>query len=272
VARVRNWSRRKMLSRVIRIMRRTARPLLVTRLLEIFARLRAAELTDSVVKTVGLTVHDGPFRGMTLPERPSWGEGDLLPKIAGCYEAELHPALRKALGRAPGIVVNVGCAEGYYAVGLALALPQAQVFAYDIRELAQEVCAEAARDNGVAGRVTIAGACSSEILRGLMARGGRALVVMDCEGAEIELLDDGAVAAMGGCDLIVECHDSIRDGITETLRRRLAGSHTVEIIGEIGREPLKIPALADLSDLDRSVAVCEFRSAKMNWLAAWAAR
>jgi len=34
--------------------------------------------------------------------------------------------------RRPTVFLDVGCAEGYYAVGFALSAPETEVFAYDI--------------------------------------------------------------------------------------------------------------------------------------------
>jgi hypothetical protein len=58
----------------------------------------------------------------------------LLPTNGGCtflgtLEKELHWAIEKAISRSPTTVLNIGCAEGYYAVGFALRLPHAKVVA-----------------------------------------------------------------------------------------------------------------------------------------------
>src|SRR5947209_10340484 len=78
-----------------------------------------SELTRKFIRLCGLAVQDGPFKEMKLAESTSWGDGDTLPKLLGCYEAELHPAVNEALGKDYAAVINVGCAEGYYAIGFA---------------------------------------------------------------------------------------------------------------------------------------------------------
>ena len=77
------------------------------------------------------TVLSGPFKGMRYPLRSS-GQGGLLPKLLGTYERELSPAIERLISDRPTLVVNVGAAEGYYAVGLALRAPQAQVIAFEM--------------------------------------------------------------------------------------------------------------------------------------------
>ena len=105
---------------------------------------RRAEITNVLVNTQKGNVLSGPFAGMAMLPEASWGDGDLAPKLLGCYEAELHPAIAKAISRKPKNIVNVGCAEGYYAVGMARALPQSKVFAFDTNEAAQAICGRAA--------------------------------------------------------------------------------------------------------------------------------
>ena len=45
---------------------------------------------------------------------------------------ELHNELKKLLNYDFEQVINIGCPEGYYAVGLAMNLPKAEIHAFDI--------------------------------------------------------------------------------------------------------------------------------------------
>lgn len=234
------------------------------------AKLRRFEIGLAILKAYEPKVLTGPFAGMRLVTETAWGDGDLAPKLLGCYEAELHPAIEKGIARRPRRVVNVGCADGYYAVGLARRLGEAQVHAFDIAEDAQTVCAAAAAANGVAERVAVGGLCTGETLRALHQDGARSLVVVDCEGGEATLFDPATVAALGRSDVIIECHDFKQRGLTPALRAAFAPTHEVEVIHEGARDPNQYTALHTLSSLDRWLAVCEFRPETMNWLACWA--
>jgi predicted O-methyltransferase YrrM len=243
----------------------------IATLFQVAARLRLEGITRDVVQRYSLAVRSGPFRGMVLPahNNQGWGSGSLLACILGCFEEELHTSVLKAVGREPTRVVNVGCSGGYYAVGFARLLPHAEVFAYDIDPSAQAICRVAASANGVGDRVRIAGECSSAILRDLAAQPGRTLVVMDCEGAEAHLLDNPTVAALANVDLIVECHDFVIPGITDTLSDRLARGHMVERFVETARDPYRYPEIAELQGLEKMLGVWEVRTEKTTWLAAW---
>ncbi len=217
-------------------------------------------------------VLSGPFAAMRLIESISWGSGDVSSKILGCYEQELHQSIEKAIARRPDTVINIGCAEGYYAVGLARRLPAAITHAFDISPEAQAVCASAAKLNGVADRVVIGGECSRQELIRLTRGDNKKLIVMDCEGAELQLLDESVVDGMENCDLIVECHDFVDRGITPTLTRRLGARHDVDVVREGGRNPSAYPFLSTLGTFDRWLVVCEFRPEVMSWLACWSRR
>jgi hypothetical protein len=59
-----------------------------------------------------------------LPNEISWGDGDQASKLLGLYEKELEPALETVVQSKPDAVIVVGCAEGFYALGLARLIPK----------------------------------------------------------------------------------------------------------------------------------------------------
>jgi hypothetical protein len=233
---------------------------------------RIHRFTGQLVQVFGMKVQSGPFAGMLLPVKASWGGGYLAPKILGCYEAELHQALEKAIARKPDVVINVGCAEGFYAIGLARRLPKSKVYAFDISAEAQAACASAAAENGVAGHVTVNGLCDGNQLVELTRGARRALIVMDCEGAEKELLGEETVKQLAHCDVIVELHDFVDRSITPSLTERFAGTHKTATIREGARDPSAHGLLRTIGSFDRAILVCEFRPELMHWMTCWARR
>jgi hypothetical protein len=235
------------------------------------AHVRRAEISEHLMRLNGGKVVSGPFAGMVLAPTTSWGvDGETSPKILGCYEEELHRAIETAIKRNPVTAINIGCAEGYYAVGMARRLPEARVFAHDIDEAALQVCREASAANGVADRLTVGGRCTPEMLRELFGRGEAGLAIIDCEGGEFELLDSTTLSALRRVDVIVECHDFIDRRITPTLVELFKATHDVEVIREGPRNPNAFSTLQRWSSLDRWLSVCEFRPEQMGWLACWA--
>jgi 2-polyprenyl-3-methyl-5-hydroxy-6-metoxy-1,4-benzoquinol methylase len=231
---------------------------------------RRVEITNALYQAQHGSVLSGPFAGMTMLPEASWGDGDLAPKLLGCYEAELHSAIGKAIARAPKSIINIGCAEGYYAIGLARALPNSRVYAFDTSAAAQAICSRAAAANQVSTRANVAGTCTTATLREIISENDRTLLVVDCEGAELQLLDPREVPGIQACDVIVECHDFINSSITSTLQQRFAATHDVELVSEGPRNPNQFSSLQRWQSSDRWLAVNENRPVTMNWLVCWA--
>lgn len=210
-----------------------------------------------------LRVLAGPFAGMRY--LPAASGSGLLPKLTGSCELEIQPAIETLLKTDYQTVVNVGCGEGYYAVGLAMRLPRARVHAFDIDIVARQRTRRLARLNGVSGRVRVRGRCQHRDLR--MLTGPGSLIVCDCEGCESPLLDLQAEPALAATDLLVELHEFVDAGVTSRLRERFRSTHECEIFPATSRDELELPALERLSVSQRRQAVWEGRPAGMSW--AW---
>jgi SAM-dependent methyltransferase len=225
------------------------------------------EIADLLIKEAGNVVQSGPFAGMELPTEFCWGDGHRLPKLLGSYEAELHPWLEAIVKQPYDLVMDIGCAEGYYVVGLARAFPATvRVCGFDISRKAQRICRAACERNGVSDRVTIGGKCDAEDLRLLLSQAKRPLLVVDCEGGEVELLCDNRDPQLDSADILVECHDFMDRAITPKLYRRFSDTHNIEQVRERNRDPEQFPFLQRLGGFQRVLAVCEFRPESMHWL------
>jgi precorrin-6B methylase 2 len=172
-----------------------------------------------------LQVQRGPFRGLRYPSLESVGSA-LLPKLLGSYESELHPYFHKFSENSYDQIVDIGCAEGYYAVGAALLWPNAVVYAFDIDSSARKACQQMAVLNGVADRVRVESACYEETLRSLPL-GNRALIISDCEGYEKTLFSESLVGHLSRHDFLIETHDFVNIETSSELKRVFCKTHTV---------------------------------------------
>lgn len=151
---------------------------------------------------LGYTVHGGIFKGMKYLDTAVGSS--LNPKLIGTYESEIAPwiiSLKKTYDH----IVNLGCAEGYYAVGLARKFPISQLHAYDIDPIARNLCRKLAKLNEVAN-ITIGNFFNAKSMTKYK---GSSLIVCDIEGAEEKLLDPKKQPALLDYDYIIECHDHI---------------------------------------------------------------
>lgn len=208
----------------------------------------------------------GLFAGLRYPSPQSY-DSLLFPKLTGSYECEIVPWLERLRSRPYSTIHNIGCAEGYYAVGLARMFPRSTIHAYDSDPAAQEACRRTALENGVADRVAVAGPVAAEDLCRLDPR-ERALVVCDCEGCEVALFGTGVARHLAGYDLIVELHDFIDPSVSATLRERFRATHDVATVRTVPRNPARFPVLRSLPPLAREVALDEVRPGPMEWLLA----
>lgn len=230
--------------------------------LPMLGRWRQTVIRDRLLREYRGTVLGGPFAGLVgLTEVR---EGCQVPKLLGSYERELRPVVERIIATSYDVVVNVGCAEGYYAVGLARRMPQTRILAFDTNPQAQAACRRLAERNGVADRVLIGGTLAGEDFARFAGR--RAVVICDIEGAEDALLDPAAYPALAGMDVLVECHDCFKPGMSKLLGGRFQASHRVELF-ERQLLPFELPPLFDrVSDLDRMLAVWEWRAGPTPWL------
>lgn len=229
----------------------------------IFAKWKAAMVSRKWVAQQGIEVFSGPFQGMRFLERSA--EGCHLPKLIGCYEQPLHADLMALLGSKYDFILNIGSAEGYYAVGLARVAPETTVVACDINPKALVACRELAQLNG----------CDNLNYHEEFTPGdfetyaaSRVLVICDIEGAEESLLNPQHATSLSGMDIVVESHECFVPGITELLQQRFAPTHTVSTIEDNGSRQLKdMPGwYTKLPHLDQLIGTWEWRAGPTPWL------
>ncbi len=230
-------------------------------LLRLAANYRLEVLRPRMASAFGLSVVSGLFAGMRL--LPHASEGCFIPKLLGCYESPLQPSLRSMLDVGYDVVLNVGCAEGYYAVGLARLLPAAEIFAYDIDPAARALCGELAALNGVADRVVIAGAPGSDTFT--RHGGRRVLLVCDIEGGEVGLLDPAAQPSLLEFDLVVEAHNG-QGPVSAVLISRFAATHRVTVLNGLAARPTLPTWFDGVPEIDQLLSVWEMRRSATPWL------
>jgi hypothetical protein len=225
---------RSLKARLLGLGRRTARPTTAD-----FAR----QSTEQI-RSLGLDkleVLSGPFKGMRYGDF-SYNSA-LIPKLLGTYEADLHGWVGEALGAGYDAVINIGCAEGYYAVGFAYANPGIDVVAFDTSSVALDMMSKLAALNGLQDRVRVADARTPAELESLLRRYRRPLLLVDIEGAEDELLDIRRAPSLKSADMIIETHDGYNFGVTRRLMERFWPTHRFEITGGREAEDQPLPAI-----------------------------
>jgi len=174
----------------------------------------------------------GPFEGMRYPSLRSKSSA-LYPKLLGTYEQELSPIIEELIAEKYTQVLDIGCAEGYYAVGMALRMPNVNVFAYDIDAEARSLTTEMAKLNGVDKRVQVEKNCDTETLKNFDFS-KRSLIICDAEGYEKHLFTKACLENLKTVDLLIETHDFIDIHISSYLEQLFKHSHELQIIQSTG--------------------------------------
>ncbi len=206
-------------------------------------------------------VLSGPFGGLIYPLE--LGQPDRCPMLLGVYEQELHSTLERLRRRTFTQIIDIGCAEGYYAAGLALLFPKAQIYAFDIDKHAQARCQTMCAANALEQKVNIMGECTPAWLEKNL--DDKCLVFCDCEGGELSVLQPALAPVLKTVTIIIELHDNICPGLSEQLLPRFSESHQLELISQ---NPVRDTSRLSGCGLDKAEladAVREYRTGIQQW-------
>jgi hypothetical protein len=206
----------------------------------------------------------GPFKGMYIDIDDSIAHSTSIPKIIGSYEAPVVAAIRELAINQYDTVINIGAADGYYAIGLARVLPNASVYAYDVDIQCQSACKELARRNGVSDRVLVLGECTVSTLRSPLTKG--ALIICDIEGGEGILFNSSTISGLHFADLIIETHDFRLPGARQKLLDGFRQTHDIVEYHDRPRERFDYGCLAGVSDDIAKEMLDERRPPGQSWI------
>jgi len=217
-------------------------------------------LVRKLVDHYGTAVLHGPFRGMVYPEASLLNRWS-TPRLLGSYEQELHHFFTDPDCAYEGFI-DIGAAEGYYAVGMARKLDRVVAYETDPREAS--LCRKMAELNGTAKKIDFRSWCREQELVRLCAN-RRWLVLSDCEGYEFELFQDCAVNALLHCDVLIELHNRPNVDMLEVLWSRFASSHDLEVLRVEARSVADYPEAMILKE-DAQRALEDLRDSSQQWL------
>lgn len=171
----------------------------------------------------GAEVISGPFRGMKVNQRRK--KPLAFPLLLGTYEMELHEVFSRLEERSFSTIIDLGAAEGYYAVGLLLWKKEAHLIAFEANPEFHDSIRLLAEENGVEERIEIRGACDKVSLKEFGEDLDGCLLIVDVEGYEKELLDPEEIPRLLTATILVEVHDNFVAGCTEAITGRFESSH-----------------------------------------------
>ena len=170
-------------------------------------------------------VNWGPFAGAPATEDSL---AHCWMRLLGVYEFYLHAAVEAAISSKPPVVVDVGASSGYYSIGMAYRLPDSQHFAFEMQEKERESLARTAAK--INTPINLRGLCTPADLAEIAQCETRGFLVMDCEGAEKELLHDQVHSCLKNWTILLEVHDWHAPGAGEEIYKRFETTHSIQTL------------------------------------------
>lgn len=205
----------------------------------------------------------GPFAGMKY-SLSSAGSA-LGPKLLGTYESELHSIVERIRKTPFDGIINVGAGEGYYAVGLLKCCPSLNVYAYEGDLRGQSLIRQLGAENGVIDRLVVGGFCTPTEIANRLDTITTPLVVMDVEGAERDLLDPSSCPSVKKASILVEVHEYLQPGVTNTLLEWYITSHDIQRVPTVSSGGISLPSVPGLTRKQVSLLADEMRPSRMEW-------
>lgn len=172
----------------------------------------------------------GPFKGMHYIQEFTFGP--IAPRWLGTYEPQLHPFLRRISDVNYEKFVDIGAAEGYYAVGVKRLNPSIAVISFEADPLSRRAQRRLAGLNDVS--IDVRSVCKPDVLNSLL-QGSPTLVLCDIEGGELDLFDPSRCPGFLWADLIIETHPIRQRTCVQTaqdIAARFRDTHEAAVIDD----------------------------------------
>ena len=208
-------------------------------------------------------VQNGPFKGMIYECKLFWG--NIYPKLIGSYESELFGIINKLLRYNFDNVINVGCAEGYYAVGFALKSNVEKVIAVDPLKSSRKEVISLSEKNEVEDRIELKIWTSAKRLSDWVKE--RTLIIMDCEGSEVGYLKNHPSTNFHKAYILCEIHDfSAHPNIGIDLINRFEKTHKIKILKQQKRESKQYKIIESFDERMKAKLLDEQRPKNNYWI------
>lgn len=230
---------------------------------------RRERVSVEVYDLCGGTVRHGPFAGLRLGPDVWWSRPDHGAMMLGLYEQEVLATLVSEAGMGRDRFICLGGADGYYAIGMLHAGFAAKATCFEMSDVGQSAIRANAQLNGVADRLVLEGKADEDFLdrvdEGDMSR---ALVLIDVEGAEFDILTPRVLKAMANAVVIIEIHNWIPDFLEkyERLLRNAEPWFELHKIQPTPRDLTRFEELRDFTDDNRLLLCSEGRPNVMTFL------
>ncbi len=229
-------------------------------------RITIAKQLDTLYNS---TVRYGPFNGLKLTRDHSWCSTDRGSMLLGLYEKEVLESLTN-IPKQYNTFIDVGAADGYYGIGVLINNLFEHSYCYEISERGRQTIKENAILNNVLDMVEIRGIANKQFYSEIpITIIEKAVLFIDIEGAEFDLVDKATFDAFKKSIIFIELHEWLcKDG--QEKRQKLCNdsvaTHVATEIRMGARDLSKFAELKTFHDNDRWLICSEGRGQLMTWL------
>lgn len=227
------------------------------------------KISQSICNYHQSTVAYGPFKGLRFPQSTHWGSLSRGAMTLGIYEKEVLDKVTE-LAASDKIFIDLGAADGYYAIGVLVNGLYKKTYCYEIEEKGQSVIRENAKINNVQDRITVQGKAEPDFYKSIPPEELKnSVVLVDIEGAEFDLFDESVFAGLKDSHIIIELHEWLCEDGDRKLEQLLDAAqktHSLSVITMGNRNLADFPELRLLDDSSRWLICSEGRGRLMQWL------
>lgn len=234
-------------------------------------RKRKIDLSREVYDHLEGVVHYGLFKGLRLGTTSWWGIADISGMLLGIYEKEILDSLA-SIPSSHKVLVELGAADGYYAIGAIVSKLFDSSYCYESSELGRMNIEANALLNNVNDRVAIQGKADPAFYEYLQLANvdmSKCVLLCDIEGGEFELFDADMFDRFKGSVIIIEIHDwFFEDGKSryQQLKRNASCNFNITELTTGPRDLSVFPELNAYCDEDRWLMASEGRGRLMTWV------
>lgn len=232
-------------------------------------RITKTEVNHELVNRFSNRVQHGQFKGLDLASDVWWGIHDSGSKILGQYESHVLKQIVD-LSKFYNHFVDIGAADGYYAVGVLKSGIFDKSVCFEISEKGRKVIENNSIINGVRDKIDILGVATSNELYKILSETPPSVILCDVEGAEYNILSDEVLGASKQSSFIIETHKSHDpseyNSLHDKLLLRASKYFNVALLKRENPDIYSFRELDLLSDDARLLIFSESRTHNMEWI------
>jgi hypothetical protein len=230
---------------------------------------RKSRVSKEIFEYCNGVVKHGPFTGLKLTSNTWWGGNDLGSMCFGLYEKELLEFLNSKYLENRDIFIDIGAADGYYAIGLLMSKSVKSALCFELTPEGRDTINFNWNLNDKPGVIEIKGDVFTDFKNSVSYIDfKKTTVLIDIEGSEFSFLNNEILKILQNAVVIIEIHNWIPNFIDlySEFLKNASEIFDIEILTRQERETLIFDELLSLTDDNRLLLTSESRPCVMRFL------